>query len=45
MKKGILFLILTAVVCGTFGAYAQKPVYIYRNEGFIQTFITEESTV
>ena len=42
MKKGILFLILTAVVCGTFGAYAQKPVYIYRNEGFIQTFITEE---
>lgn len=42
MRKGILFLILTAVVCGTFGAYAQKPVYIYRNEGFIQTFITEE---
>lgn len=42
MRKDILFLILTAVVCGTFGAYAQKPVYIYRNEGFIQTFITEE---
>lgn len=42
MRKGILYLILTAVVCGTFGAYAQKPVYIYRNEGFIQTFITEE---
>ncbi len=42
MKKSILFLILTAIVFGTFGTYAQKPVYIYRNEGFIQTFITEE---
>lgn len=42
MKKSILFLILTAVFCGSFGAFAQKPVYIYRNEGFIQTFITEE---
>lgn len=41
MKKTFL-LSLIAILAAVCDAVAQKPVYIYRSEGFVSSFITEE---
>lgn len=41
MKKIQLLIVIWSMISFS-EVFAQKPVYIYRNEGFIQTFLTEE---
>lgn len=42
MKKSLLLLSIIATLSCVCEVFAQKPVYIYRNEGYISSFITEE---
>lgn len=42
MKRLLSLLAVITALCCCSGVFGQKPVYIYRNEGIINTFITEE---